>query len=674
MESSSARPAQTETFRSLALRFEDCFDIYSDRLAMRWRERGSEIFYEMNYRQLAKKVRGLATALVELGIERQESIGLIADVSPEWTIADLAIQLIGAVDVPRGTDSTAEDLGYIIRHSGARTVFVHYSSEIDKIERGLAARAAEAAAAGTDDEHARPAHEQVQRYIVLNDHVSEKHAERAVAFSDLIDRGEDLIFEKAAVCDEVAARIQSGAPEDLAAIVYTSGTTGVPKGVLLTQSNFSFQLNRTPEVFALDPDRQERGMNLLPPWHIFGRAVEYNLLLVGASITYTDIRHLAQDMRDIRPTFFPAVPRIWEGFYNKIYAGLKAIGKEETFLKYRRSAVQYAKAKRALRGKERIFVRRGFAQELLARLSALGRCIYYFIPKRMGDLLIFRKLVDATGGEIRVPVAGGSALPYHVDEFFEAIGIPIREGYGLTETCAVVSIRPSDHIVSGTVGLPVNGLEVRLIDEAGQDVTHIPDAQGTLHTRGPHVMRGYYKEPEKTAAVLDSDGWFNTGDVVKITVHGDLCIVGRSKDTVVLAGGENVEPTPIEEKLKQSDYIDHVMIVGQDQKTLAALIVPDEDELGQYARRLGIRSTSLNAWLEDPRVRELYKKEIAGLINRSEGFKSFEHVTDFRLLSKRFEKGDELNNTMKIRRHVVTQRYQHLIDEIYGVRETADRS
>ena len=307
-------------------------------------------------------------------------------------------------------------------------------------------------------------------------------------------------------------------------------------------------------------------------------------------------------------------------------------------------------------------------------MSALGRCLYYFIPKRMGDLLIFRKLVDATGGEIRVPVAGGSALPYHVDEFFEAIGIPIREGYGLTETCAVVSIRPSDHIVSGTVGLPVNGLEVRLIDEAGQDVTGIPDAQGTLHTRGPHVMRGYYKEPEKTAAVLDSEGWFNTGDVVKITVHGDLCIVGRSKDTVVLAGGENVEPTPIEEKLKQSDYIDHVMIVGQDQKTLAALIVPDEDELGQYARRLGIRSTSLNAWLEDPRVRELYKKEIAGLINRTEGFKSFEHVTDFRLLSKRFEKGDELNNTMKIRRHVVTQRYQHLIDEIYGVRETADRA
>lgn len=668
MHASSIRTTaatQPEDFHSLAHRFEESFETYSDRLAMRWRERGSEVFYEMNYRQLAKKVRALATALVELGVPRQEAVALIADVSPEWTIADLAIQLIGAIDVPRGTDSTSEDLGYIIQHSGARTVFVHYSSEIDKIERGLVSRAS-----GTPG--ASPV--RIERYIVLNDHVSGKHAERAVALSDLLDRGEDLIFEQSPAFEEVARRIQCGTPEDLAAIVYTSGTTGVPKGVLLTQANFSFQLNRTPEVFALDPDKQERGMNLLPPWHIFGRAVEYNLLLVGASITYTDIRHLAQDMRDIRPTFFPAVPRIWEGFYNKIYAGLKAIGKEETFLKYKHYAVQYSKAKRALRGKERIFVQRSFLQAAFVRLLALGRCLFYYIPKRMGDLLIFRKLVDATGGEIRVPVAGGSALPYHVDEFFEAIGIPIREGYGLTETCAVVSMRPADHIVSGTVGRPVNGLEVKLIDEVGQDVTKTPDAQGTLYTRGPHVMRGYYKEPEKTAAVLDAGGWFNTGDVVKITVHGDLCIVGRSKDTVVLASGENVEPTPIEEKLKQSDYIDHVMIVGQDQKTLAALIVPDEEELGPYARRLGIRSTSLSAWLEDPRIRELYKKEIAGLINNTEGFKSFERVTDFRLLSKRFEKGDELNNSLKIRRHVVTQRYQHLIDEIYGVRETANRS
>ena len=634
-------------FINLATRLEDSFTTHADKLALRWRERESDVFYEITYEDFHKRCRALALGLLAMGVKHQDHIGLIADVSSQWTTAEVAIQLLGCVDVPRGTDSMGDELAYIIDHAECKLVFVHYAAEIGRIEKGLEAFDFS-----------------VDKYIVLTNHVPQKFKERAVTLNSVIEKGYRSIDNQDEFIPELEERIRGAGPEDLVSIVYTSGTTGRPKGVMLAQSNISAQVDLMPELFATTSE--DRGLAILPPWHIFGRITEYAMLLSGGSITYTDIRNLGLDMRDIRPTFFPAVPRIWEGFYNKLFNLLKRTGKEETFYFYKKYSIKYFAAWNILQNKERNFIKRTALETLWIKIKAFVSIPLFYPLKKAGDFLIFRKLVDATGGQIRLSAAGGAALPAYIDDFFASIGIPIAEGYGLTETSGAVSLRLLHRLVPGTVGPPVKSIEYKLLDESGKDVTDIEDAAGTLYVRGPLVMGGYYKNPEKTKEVLDEQGWFNTGDICKLTQNGELCIVGRSKDTVVLRGGENVEPTPIEDRLKESDFIDHVMVVGQDQKTLGALIVPNEKELGEYVRGIGIRSSSLAVWIDDKRVTDFYKKEVGRLISHENGFKHFERIQDFRLLTKPFEKGDELNNTMKIRRHIVDKRYGDLIKEMYS--------
>ncbi|MCS6972807.1 MAG: AMP-binding protein, partial [Leptospiraceae bacterium] len=255
-----------------------------------------------------------------------------------------------------------------------------------------------------------------------------------------------------------------------------------------------------------------------------------------------------------------------------------------------------------------------------------------------------------------------------IDDFFRAIGVRILEGYGLTETSPVLSVRLANRIIPGTVGPLLPGTEFKLIDLEGRDVTRVPGAKGTLHVRGPQVMQGYYKNPKKTAEVLTPDGWFNTGDLVTLNYSGELSIVGRSKDTLVLVGGENVEPVPIEEKLKESPFVDHVMLVsrafGEDQKVLGALIVPNAENLAEWCKANGIKGT-LEDWVNDPKVLAMYRQEINKYINTENGFKNFEKIGVFTLLKKPFEQGDELNNTLKVRRHVVAEKYAKLIDDMY---------
>ncbi len=634
-------------YRTLLDALNTAYRLYADRTALQYRNEGG-VFESMTFRELEETTRALAVALINMKIKQKQHVGLIADVGHLWTICDMALQRIGAVDVPRGTDSTADELGYIISHSGSKIVFVADVKEIDKIEKGL-----------------KKKRYKVTKFIVMDSKVPKKYSRKALALDALIDKGQALLDKPKAPKDvtELEKRAKKISPDDLATIIYTSGTTGEPKGVMTTHSNFAFQLNVMPKLLEVGPE--DRGLTLLPPWHIFGRIAEYLFLSTGCSVTYTDVKNIGEDMRNIKPTFVPAVPRIWEGVYNKVMANVKKGGKEGIFNFFKKIAVAFNNNLRVLENREILYSKRFFLVTLGLKLKSFIMCLLLWPLKGLGHVLVFKKVLAATGGKLRASISGGGALPSHIDEFFQAIGITIIEGYGMTETSPIISARLPERIVPGTVGPAIEQTEMRLIDLEGNDVTGILGAKGTLHVKGPQVMQGYYKNPKKTKEVLTSDGWMNTGDLVRINTNGEISIVGRSKDTIVLVGGENVEPTPIEEKLKSSAYIDHVMAVGQDQKNIGALIVPNEEELKAYCKANGISSGSLKEMIANDAVQKLYKQEINEQVSSQTGFKGFERVGPFRLLEKPFEQGDELNNTLKVKRHVVNDKYEKLIDQMY---------
>lgn len=616
------------------------------RLALRYRE-GGEGFKTLTYAELEKQVNLVAAGLAAIGVKPKDHVGLIADVSHYWMTAHLAIQLNGAADVPRGTDSTGPEIGYILQHSGSAIVFVHNGAQVKKIDAGL-----------------KGFKHKIKKYIVLND--DKVKGSNVMTMSDLRAEGEKLIKKGGKALADFESRAGKVVSADLSCIVYTSGTTGEPKGVMLSHGNFASQMRVIPEVLKIGPS--DSGLTLLPPWHVFGRITEMMFIAIGAALTYTDIKHIGDDMRSLKPTYVPAVPRIWEGVYNKIITNVKKQGKEPIFNKFKAAALKYNHFVSMLTGKEKLPLGRNVLFALGARLLGLVGAIFWFLPKAVGDLLVFKKVLAATGGNLKASLSGGGALPSYIDDFFRAIGVRILEGYGLTETSPVLSVRRMERLIPGTVGPLIAGTEYKLIDLEGRDVTRVPGAKGTLHVRGPQVMQGYYKNPKKTAEVLTPDGWFNTGDLVVLNYSGEISIVGRSKDTLVLVGGENIEPTPIEEKLKESPFIDHVMLVsrafGEDQKVLGGLIVPNADNLADWCKKNGVGG-DLAQWVKDSKVVGLYRQEINKYINAENGFKNFEKVGVFALLKKPFEQGDELNNTLKVRRHIVSEKYAKLIDEMY---------
>ncbi|HPB66387.1 MAG TPA: AMP-binding protein, partial [Spirochaetales bacterium] len=281
----------------------------------------------------------------------------------------------------------------------------------------------------------------------------------------------------------------------------------------------------------------------------------------------------------------------------------------------------------------------------------------------LGEILVFKKIKTKLGGRFKAGVSGGGAMPASVDIFFDTIGVQILEGYGLTETAPVIGLRPQRKPVLGTVGPAIRGTEFRITDEAGIDVGRC--RKGVVHVRGPQVMLGYYKRPELTAKVLSDDGWLNTGDLGMLTRQGFLKLTGRAKDTIVLRGGENVEPLPIEQRICDSPYVKQAVVLGQDQRFLAALIVPDQDAVIAWAKDTTVPIVDYEALLAQPEVRELFDYEIGQAVNQKTGFKSFERIFRFELLPEPFEVGRELSAKQEIKRHVVAELYKQRIARMF---------
>jgi long-chain acyl-CoA synthetase len=365
-----------------------------------------------------------------------------------------------------------------------------------------------------------------------------------------------------------------------------------------------------------------------------------------------------------------SAPRLWEGLYNRILQNVSQASplRRALFRAAYHCSREYQSAWFFLTGRRLDLHGRSRPQSLRLAASSLAKLLLYALPHKILDLLVLKKLRGVVGGEFRGTVSGGGALPPHIDEFFNFIGIPVFEGYGMTETSPVLAVRTWRKLVIGTVGPFWPHTEIRIIDPVDGKVIYPSEShgqdgrgrKGEIHAKGPQVMKGYYKNPEATARVL-KDGWMNTGDIGMVTFNDCLKILGRSKETIVLLSGENVEPVPLEAQLLESRFIEQCMVVGQDEKNLGALIVPSVEAL----KAGGFAVEDLTSAENNPRIAEAINAEVRRLVSREQGFKPFEFILAWRFVPKPFEVGDELTATFKPKRHVITEKYSALIDEMY---------
>lgn len=602
------------------------------------------VFEPISFRDLYETGMALATALIDLGLRPREHVGMLADNRLEWILCDYGILLAGAADVPRGADVTDTEIRYIIDHSDARFVCVENLKLLEKFQA------------------CRADLPRVEKVILMDR--SAVPPEGVLALADLIEKGRSL---RAAGDRRAEERSDAVTPEDLFTIIYTSGTTGVPKGVPLTHANMASQVKNLP--FDLEPGW--RALSILPVWHSYERVFEMVAISMGVNTHYTTIRAIGEDLKTVEPNVMASAPRLWESLYLKLMARIDAAPKarQTLFKAARGSTCRVKRAVRFFKGQELDTTGRSFSENFGRGIRHAANFIALYLPYLALDKIVLSKLRQAVGcTHFRGTISGGGALQPHVDEFFNFIGIPVLEGYGLTETSPVLAVRTWDDLVIGTVGPLYPETEVRIIDLGDGSILY-PDPsrkgegrglRGEIHVRGPQVMHGYYKDPENTARVL-RDGWFNTGDIGMVTFNNCLKILGRSKETIVLLNGENIEPTPIEHRINESPLVDQCIVTGQDMKQLSALIVPS---VAGFAAA-GIEAKSLADLAANPAAAAAMEAEIRQRVCAATGFKPFERISQFRFLTKPFEPGDELTRTFKMRRHIIADKYAGLIAEMY---------
>lgn len=606
--------------------------------------RRSELVWRpVSYREVFEQGLDLATGLMELGVKARDHVGLFGDNRYEWILADYGVILAGAADVPRGRDITDTELLYIVNHAGIEVTFVENEELMDRFLR-------------LKDQ--MPA----LREIILYDPRA-KAREGVQTLKDVRINGACLRREGDKRAEDRIAGIR---PDDLFTLIYTSGTTGQPKGVMLTHANMTSQIRNLPAIHNCT----DRVLSVLPIWHIFERVIEMYTISFGGCTYYSSIMTLADDMKNVEPTFMASAPRLWEKLHERILQNVKEshpvrqlLFHTAYFLSRQYKVSAFYLTNKFLKLEPEPLWKRILLTPFHAIRWALVLPWYGFF-----NAAVLERIRLGAGGSLRNTISGGGALPLHIDRFFNYVGIPVLEGYGMTETSPVISVRPIDNLVIGTVGPPIHETRIRLVDPETGEILYpdpaLPDAgkskRGEIWVKGPQVMKGYYKDPDLTSQTLHN-GWMRTGDLGVITHNNCLKILGRCKATIVLSSGENVEPEPIEMHLQQSRFIEYCMIVGQDKKHLSALIVPGLEGF----RELGFREDSVEGLTKNPEAYHLIREEIRRMNSNSNGFKSYEIIRDFRLLPNGFQIGHEMTNLYKVKRHIVEKKFQQYIEDLY---------
>ncbi|PJZ54454.1 AMP-dependent synthetase/ligase [Leptospira adleri] len=627
--------ANFKNYKNLAQLFRDSIQTYKNEKSFLTKN-SKGVFEGPTYGELYEDALSLASYLIEkCGLKEQENVAIIADNRLEWIKTDLAVLFSGAADVPRGSDATVQDLEYILSHADCRIVFIENQNVLKKLN-------------SIKDKLPK------LEFIILIEGTPEIFKEgKILSFRKILEEGSRLSKQK------VLSRIDKIESDDLLTLIYTSGTTGNPKGVMLTHANILSQIRNIP----LGLQKEDKILSILPVWHIFERIFEIGSIAFGCKTYYTNIRSLKEDLQIVKPTFMASAPRLWESIFQGIQSKLQAMEGLSKFLlltALRTNRIRYKHSSNLKNLKLKMIPE--------SRPVSFFKKLYSFIifsivifPAKLLDKIVLKKVRQATGGNLKASVSGGGALPQHVDELFNAIGIPVLEGYGLTETSPILAMRTPDELIVGTVGRIFPQTEIRIVDiTTGKDIYPSSNPfgkKGELIVKGPQVMKGYYKNLEATEKVLQ-DGWFKTGDLAVFTANSCLKIVGRIKETIVLSNGENLEPVPIEAKLQESPLIESCMVVGQDKKFPGVLVVPNFQNLKEYGADLG-------EVCKHPEVKTLIRSEISKMISDQNGFKSFERIGGFSLLDRSWEKGEELTAKLSLKRFLITEKYSKQIDQIY---------
>jgi long-chain acyl-CoA synthetase len=574
-----------------------------DALALRHKRRG--LWQRVSWRQYGERVREVAAALIAAGLQPRQTVAVLGENRPEWLYCHLGIMCAGGATVGIYPSSSPEQIAYLLDHSEARLLFVENDEQLDKVLSILP-------------------RSRVERVVVWDDKGlwGFGHAQ-ATFFPALLAQGRAALAAQPALVDE---RMAALLPDDTAMIIYTSGTTGPPKGAMLAHRNIAWMSAALLETNPLGPE--EETLSCLPFAHVYENIVSvFQAVRAGYVVNFVERPEtLFENLREISPTYFAHVPRLWE----KLMSGVELRMQDSTLLK----RALYRAARRIARAAAR-------QPSLLRRAAAL-----------LADLIVLGPLRRQLGlDRVRLAVCGAAPASPELFEFFRALGIPLIEGYGQTECTGVISIDRLEAPAQGTVGAPIPGIEVKLADD------------GEILTRGPHVFQGYLKDPELTARTVDAEGFLHTGDV-GAWADGRLRIVDRKKDIIVTAGGKNVTPAYIENKLKFSPYIQDAVVVGDRRKYLVALLLIDEENVIKYAQDHRVPFTTFADLVAAPPVLALLGREV-DRVNRT--LSQVESVKKFALLPRRFyeEEGD-VTPTRKVKRKNLEVRYADLIQSLYG--------
>lgn len=557
--------------------------------------------------EFVRRVRHIALGLADAGVRPQDRVGLISENRPEWSIVDLAILSFGAITVPLYTTQAIDQIEFILKDSGARVLLV---------------------SGGRVLKHARKGFENLEQLeqVIVFDSEGAQGLPRAKTLEGIEARGAAIEQEDPEAFNKLTSEVR---PDHLATIIYTSGTTGEPKGVMLTHDNFISDVRSITQ--GLPISTADVSLSVLPLSHIFERTVFYVFCYCGVAVNYApSFDVVGEYLREVQPTIMTAVPRLFEKVYHRIVKkGMSAGGM-----------------------KSKIFARSLEIGQRYAELKYKGASIPLSLKARhaIADRLVFTKWREGIGGRLRYFVSGGAPLSPTLSYSFLGAGINILQGYGMTETCIVCANRPEDNCI-GSIGKPFAGIEVSIAED------------GEMLVRGRNVMRGYYGHDDATQAVMRS-GWFATGDVGYIDEHGHIWLTDRKKDLFKLSNGKYIAPQLIESLLKQSEFVNQVVVVGSSRKFPAALIVPDWEALKSALRAEGKPASGTHAELaSQPEATKLVQKDVTAITAH---LTDHERVRRVALLAEEFsiEKG-EMTPTLKVKRAVIDQKYGGLIDELY---------